>query len=65
MMHILEALVQKEKYSYLRMDGTTPMSQRQVLISRFNKVGFLSITLHIIQYLSIQIATYYIVVSLG
>ena len=39
-MHILEGLVQKEKYEYLRMDGTTPMSQRQSTVSRFNKVLF-------------------------
>lgn len=39
MMHILEALVQKEKYEYLRMDGTTPMGQRQLTISKFNNVG--------------------------
>ncbi|KAJ8669045.1 hypothetical protein QAD02_000304 [Eretmocerus hayati] len=37
MMHILEGLLQKEKYTYMRMDGTTPMSQRQVSISRFNE----------------------------
>ncbi|XP_076386841.1 DNA excision repair protein ERCC-6 isoform X2 [Megachile rotundata] len=36
MMHILESLVQHEKYSYLRMDGTTPMSQRQETIRLFN-----------------------------
>lgn len=38
MMNILEILVQKEKYNYLKMDGSTPMSQRQTIISRFNKV---------------------------
>lgn len=38
MMHILESLVQHEKYAYLRMDGTTPMSQRQETISLFNSV---------------------------
>ncbi|XP_058796920.1 DNA excision repair protein ERCC-6-like [Phymastichus coffea] len=37
MMHILEGLIQKEKYTYLRMDGTTPMAQRQLTISKFNK----------------------------
>ncbi|XP_014212607.1 DNA excision repair protein ERCC-6-like [Copidosoma floridanum] len=36
MMHVLEGLVQKEKYTYLRMDGTTPMGQRQLTISKFN-----------------------------
>ena len=36
MMHVLESLVQHEKYAYLRMDGTTPMSQRQETISLFN-----------------------------
>lgn len=41
MMHILEGLVQKEKYVYLRMDGTTPVTQRQLTISQFNKVRFL------------------------
>ncbi|KOC59628.1 DNA excision repair protein ERCC-6 [Habropoda laboriosa] len=36
MMHILESLVQTEEYIYLRMDGTTPMSQRQETICLFN-----------------------------
>ncbi|CAK9812075.1 DNA excision repair protein ERCC-6 [Anthophora quadrimaculata] len=36
MMHILESLVQTEEYTYLRMDGTTPMSQRQETIRLFN-----------------------------
>ncbi|XP_031844285.1 DNA excision repair protein ERCC-6 isoform X2 [Nomia melanderi] len=36
MMHILESLVQSEDYKYLRMDGTTPMSQRQEIIRLFN-----------------------------
>ncbi|XP_015174752.1 PREDICTED: DNA excision repair protein ERCC-6 [Polistes dominula] len=36
MMHILESLLQRENYSYLRMDGTTPMSQRQETIYTFN-----------------------------
>ncbi|XP_018339154.1 PREDICTED: DNA excision repair protein ERCC-6-like [Trachymyrmex septentrionalis] len=36
MMHILESLLQREKYTYLRMDGTTAMSQRQQTIQKFN-----------------------------
>ncbi|XP_014603045.1 PREDICTED: DNA excision repair protein ERCC-6 isoform X2 [Polistes canadensis] len=36
MMHILESLLQRENHSYLRMDGTTPMSQRQETIYTFN-----------------------------
>ncbi|XP_076626769.1 uncharacterized protein LOC143344522 [Colletes latitarsis] len=36
MMHILESLVQNEEYTYLRLDGTTPMTQRQETISLFN-----------------------------
>ncbi|KAL6258772.1 hypothetical protein P5V15_010720 [Pogonomyrmex californicus] len=37
MMHILEALLQREGYTYLKMDGTTAMSQRQETIHTFNK----------------------------
>lgn len=36
MMHILECLLQREGYTYLRMDGTTAMSQRQQTIHTFN-----------------------------
>ncbi|KAI4501837.1 hypothetical protein M0802_003172 [Mischocyttarus mexicanus] len=36
MMHILESLLQRENHSYLRMDGTTPMSERQGTIYTFN-----------------------------
>ncbi|XP_012214823.2 DNA excision repair protein ERCC-6 [Linepithema humile] len=36
MMHILESLLQREGYNYLRMDGTTAMSQRQQTIHKFN-----------------------------
>ncbi|XP_020290353.1 DNA excision repair protein ERCC-6-like isoform X2 [Pseudomyrmex gracilis] len=36
MMHILECLLQLEGYTYLRMDGTTIMSQRQQTIHKFN-----------------------------
>ncbi|XP_012543202.1 DNA excision repair protein ERCC-6 [Monomorium pharaonis] len=35
-MHILESLLQREEYTYLRMDGTTAMSQRQQTIRKFN-----------------------------
>lgn len=38
MMHVLESLIQSEEYTYLRMDGTTPMSQRQETIHLFNGV---------------------------
>lgn len=38
MMHILESLLQREGYTYLRMDGTTVMSQRQQTIHKFNHV---------------------------
>ncbi|XP_076160397.1 uncharacterized protein LOC143143236 isoform X3 [Ptiloglossa arizonensis] len=37
MIHILESLVQSEKYAYLRLDGTTPMTQRQETIHLFNR----------------------------
>ncbi|XP_072745753.1 DNA excision repair protein ERCC-6 [Anoplolepis gracilipes] len=36
MMHILECLLQREGYTYLKMDGTTAMSQRQQTIHTFN-----------------------------
>lgn len=41
MMHVLESLVQSEQYTYLRMDGTTPMSHRQETIRSFNRVCIL------------------------
>ncbi|XP_034942014.1 DNA excision repair protein ERCC-6-like [Chelonus insularis] len=37
MLHILEALIQQEKYSYLRLDGSTPMVERQRTIRKFNE----------------------------
>ncbi|CAH8645086.1 unnamed protein product [Heterobilharzia americana] len=36
MLTLLERLVQLMEFSYLRMDGTTPVSQRHELIRRFN-----------------------------
>ncbi|XP_011883318.1 PREDICTED: DNA excision repair protein ERCC-6-like [Vollenhovia emeryi] len=36
MMHILESLLLREEYTYLKMDGTTVMSQRQQTIHKFN-----------------------------
>ncbi|XP_066588299.1 DNA excision repair protein ERCC-6-like isoform X3 [Prorops nasuta] len=36
MLHVLEALLQNESYSYLRLDGSTVMSQRQQIIKNFN-----------------------------
>lgn len=43
MMHILECLLQREGYIYLRMDGTTAMSQRQQTIHTFNDVRVKSV----------------------
>ncbi|KAF7988961.1 hypothetical protein HCN44_007271 [Aphidius gifuensis] len=37
MMHVLENLVQQENYKYIRLDGTTPMSERQTCIRNFNE----------------------------
>lgn len=36
MMGVLEGLLQKEDYKYLRLDGTTPMGERQKSIKLFN-----------------------------
>ncbi|XP_011136750.1 DNA excision repair protein ERCC-6 isoform X2 [Harpegnathos saltator] len=36
MIHILESLLQHEGYTYLRLDGSTAMSQRQHVIQMFN-----------------------------
>lgn len=33
---ILEVMMQREGYVYQRMDGTTPINQRQVLVEQFN-----------------------------
>jgi len=38
MLHILESLLLREEYTYLKMDGTTIMSQRQQTIHKFNNV---------------------------
>lgn len=37
MMHVLENLVQQEGYKYIRLDGTTPMGERQTSIRKFNQ----------------------------
>ncbi|XP_053165125.1 DNA excision repair protein ERCC-6 isoform X2 [Hemicordylus capensis] len=37
MLHILEAFLRKESYSYLKMDGTTAVASRQPLIARYNE----------------------------
>ena len=39
MLNILELMVQAKGYTYLRMDGDTPIKARQPLIRQFNEVG--------------------------
>lgn len=41
MLTIIEKFVIIENYLYLRMDGTTPISKRQDLVTSFNNVCFL------------------------
>ena len=41
MLDILESFVIKQGYNYLRMDGTTPISTRQPLVTNFNKVSLI------------------------
>lgn len=38
MLDILEAFTQNRGYSYLRMDGCTPISSRQAMITTYNQV---------------------------
>lgn len=38
MLDIFESFVQNQKYCYLRMDGGTPISSRQALITTYNQV---------------------------
>ncbi|XP_020664432.3 DNA excision repair protein ERCC-6 [Pogona vitticeps] len=37
MLHILESFLKKKSYSYLKMDGTTPVASRQPLVTRYNE----------------------------
>ncbi|XP_060047446.1 DNA excision repair protein ERCC-6 isoform X2 [Erinaceus europaeus] len=37
MLHILEVFLRAQKYTYLKMDGTTTIASRQPLISRYNE----------------------------
>ncbi|XP_038599950.1 DNA excision repair protein ERCC-6 [Tachyglossus aculeatus] len=37
MLHILEVFLREQKYSYLKMDGTTTIASRQPLITRYNE----------------------------
>ena len=39
MLNIFERFVNSQGYSYMRMDGTTPISTRQPLINRFNEAS--------------------------
>ena len=45
MLDILESFVQKEGYEYLRMDGSTSIGSRHVLVNRFNQVILLLFSL--------------------
>ena len=36
MLNVLEVMVQAKGYTYVRMDGTTPIKVRQPLIKKFN-----------------------------
>lgn len=38
MLDILEVFLRAQKYSYLKMDGTTAIASRQPLIARYNEV---------------------------
>lgn len=38
MLDILEVFLRAQKYSYLKMDGTTTIASRQPLITRYNEV---------------------------
>ena len=38
MLTIMELMIQAKGYSYLRMDGDTPIKARQPLIQQFNEV---------------------------
>ena len=38
MLDIMEGFVQEKRYSYVRMDGGTPISARQPLVQRYNNV---------------------------
>ena len=39
MLDIMEGFVQEKRYSYVRMDGGTPISARQPLVQRYNNVS--------------------------
>ena len=39
MLDILERFVRGRGYTYVRMDGSTPISARQPLVKRFNEVS--------------------------
>ncbi len=41
MLDIMERFVVGEGYSYVRMDGGTPVATRQPLVRRYNEVGVL------------------------
>lgn len=38
MLDILEVFVRENDYTYMKMDGTTPIASRQPLIARYNEV---------------------------
>lgn len=45
MLNVLEAAMQREGYSYLRMDGQTPMQRRQALVRTFSESSHICVFL--------------------
>ena len=44
MLDVMETYIQRQEYTYMRMDGGTTISARQPLITQFNAVCWIQIT---------------------